>query len=350
MFDFASQHYGEKSYRRRDQVIRGTMKGPKTSFMARLSQTEDRLDPPFYLLRHQAGRLIASMPPLGTRVEPVKGRFRPKTDEELDADYAILSVSSDGKVSLNEHRKGWDIPQRCRRVRAEHIVYNPVRINIGSVGVAPEELDGSYASPDYIVFRSKIFELILLAHLLRTPFYRMCIDVITTGSIRDRLYFSDLQRIHVPDVPESAQAQVCAHESRIEDELRELLATISTERRAAADRLHGLIKAAAAGSPGSAGTEERFRALADQWRRETRLQSSVSKKIRHPAYLKLMEMGEEVVPLILGELAKEPDHWFAALRTVTGETPHPPEKTAMAGLAAAWIEWGRKKRPCRKDG
>ena len=60
IFEFAANHYGEKSYRRRDQVIRGTVKGLKASFVVRLRDTRERLDPPYYLLRHQAGALIDS--------------------------------------------------------------------------------------------------------------------------------------------------------------------------------------------------------------------------------------------------------------------------------------------------
>ena len=45
---------GYKSYRRKDQTIRGTTKGLKTAFVVPFSQTEGRLDPPFYLWRYQS--------------------------------------------------------------------------------------------------------------------------------------------------------------------------------------------------------------------------------------------------------------------------------------------------------
>jgi hypothetical protein len=47
IFEFAARNYGEKSFRRRDQIIRGTVKGLKTSFVVRLSETAERLDPHF---------------------------------------------------------------------------------------------------------------------------------------------------------------------------------------------------------------------------------------------------------------------------------------------------------------
>ena len=219
-----------------------------------------------------------------------------------------------------------------------------MRINIGSIGAVPEELDKGLVSPDYIVFRSETLDPNFLVALLRSPFYRMYIDVVTTGSIRDRLYFSDLRKLHVPDVDPMAQVQVCEHGRRIEEEERGLLDVITAERGKSADRLHGLVKAAAASADDAAGTEEAFRALADQWRRETGLHSSPAKKIRHPAYQKIIEMGESAVPLILRELQDRPAHWFAALKAITGASPLPEgERADMRAAAEAWIEWGKQK-------
>jgi len=106
LFEFASRHYGDRSPRRKDQTIRGTERGLKTAFVMPLNETDDRLDPPFCLWRYQAGDLINALSPLGDSIQVVRGRFRPKTEDELDTEYPIISVSSDGKVTLNEYRKG----------------------------------------------------------------------------------------------------------------------------------------------------------------------------------------------------------------------------------------------------
>ena len=39
------------------------------------------------------------------------------------------------------------------------------------------------------------------------------------------------------------------------------------------------------------------------------------------SYQKIIGMGPAVVPLILSELQKEPDHWFWALEAITDENP-----------------------------
>jgi len=40
----------------------------------------------------------------------------------------------------------------------------------------------------------------------------------------------------------------------------------------------------------------------EQWRRETGMHSSVTKKVQHPAYRKIIDMGEKALPWILREL------------------------------------------------
>jgi hypothetical protein len=53
-------------------------------------------------------------------------------------------------------------------------------------------------------------------------------------------------------------------------------------------------------------------------------------------------MGPTVVPDILRELKREEDHWFWALRAITGENPVAPEYAGnLEEMAKAWIAWGQ---------
>ena len=90
--------------------------------------------------------------------------------------------------------------------------------------------------------------------------------------------------------------------------------------------------------------EARFRSLVKQWKRETEAQSSIRRMIQHPAYQEIIGLGEPAVPLLLAELKRNPDFWFAALQTLTGAKPAPPETAGNVNLIArAWIEWGTDK-------
>jgi hypothetical protein len=63
----------------------------------------------------------------------------------------------------------------------------------------------------------------------------------------------------------------------------------------------------------------------------------------HPAYRAIVGLGKPVVPLLLAELEREPDHWFIALHELTGAEPVPEEaRGRIEEMAVAWIEWGRK--------
>ena len=89
--------------------------------------------------------------------------------------------------------------------------------------------------------------------------------------------------------------------------------------------------------------EERFRSLAERWRRETGMLSSTTRIVTNPAYRQIIELGPKVIPLILGELRQRPDHWFWALTLLSGEDPVPRENWGdVRCMAAAWLAWGRE--------
>jgi hypothetical protein len=55
-------------------------------------------------------------------------------------------------------------------------------------------------------------------------------------------------------------------------------------------------------------------------------------------------MGSPALPLILRELQRETDHWFWALKAITGEDPvDPDDRGKLANMAEAWLRWGRER-------
>jgi hypothetical protein len=88
--------------------------------------------------------------------------------------------------------------------------------------------------------------------------------------------------------------------------------------------------------------EQKFQRLAAVWRAETRYLSSTTMMFSHPAYQEIIAMGEAVVPSLLRDLEKEPDHWYGALRAITGAQPVPAEDRGnITRMAAAWLRWAR---------
>lgn len=85
---------------------------------------------------------------------------------------------------------------------------------------------------------------------------------------------------------------------------------------------------------------EEFAGLANQWRSETQHLSLVSKKIAHPAYLRIIGMGKPVIPLLLEELRDRPAHWFVALKSTANVDPVPGGANPSQARDA-WLAWGR---------
>ncbi len=55
---------------------------------------------------------------------------------------------------------------------------------------------------------------------------------------------------------------------------------------------------------------ETFRALVEEWKRETRYRSFSPQIALHPAYQRIIGMGLDGLSLILRELQTAPHHWF----------------------------------------
>ena len=87
--------------------------------------------------------------------------------------------------------------------------------------------------------------------------------------------------------------------------------------------------------------EEKFNRLRDEWLRETILFSF--DKLDSKPYLEIIEMGSVVVPLILKDMEKTNNHWFRALREITGAQPVSEEhRGKIKAMCRDWLEWARK--------
>jgi hypothetical protein len=86
-----------------------------------------------------------------------------------------------------------------------------------------------------------------------------------------------------------------------------------------------------------------FSRLRKTWKSETAHLSSVTEIVMHPAYQRIIGMGQIVIPLILSELEREPDLWFWALTAITGYNPILPEQRGhIQEMTKSWVTWGRE--------
>jgi hypothetical protein len=100
----------------------------------------------------------------------------------------------------------------------------------------------------------------------------------------------------------------------------------------------------------AAGGGTEFQTLVAQWKRDTLNESSTENMARHPAYRKIVAMGEAAVPLLLEEMRERPDYWFAALREITQTDPVPSEARGdLDRMTQAWLDWGRANGHLREE-
>jgi len=86
-----------------------------------------------------------------------------------------------------------------------------------------------------------------------------------------------------------------------------------------------------------------FYELADTWRAESALSSSISEMVQHPAYLRIIGLGPRVLPLLLRDVEQRQEHWYPALSAITGANPvRPQDRGRIDAMADAWITWAKE--------
>jgi hypothetical protein len=90
-------------------------------------------------------------------------------------------------------------------------------------------------------------------------------------------------------------------------------------------------------------TEVEFRKCVSRWKHDTLHFSMIRDRAMHPAYQRIIGMGDKALPLIMRELVRELDDWFWALEAITGCDPVPAtDRGDMIAMRSAWLEYGRK--------
>lgn len=137
------------------------------------------------------------MVPLGEVLQEERRRISTVNGDDLP----LLGVSN----AEGLHRSGLTrISDMSRYFRVERrwFAYNPMRINVGSIGWAKSEYQMGIISPDYVVFSCTEKVLPELVYwFLKHRRGLQAINSETAGSVRERLYFESLARIGIPLPP-----------------------------------------------------------------------------------------------------------------------------------------------------
>ena len=92
-----------------------------------------------------------------------------------------------------------------------------------------------------------------------------------------------------------------------------------------------------------ASAEELFRELKEQWKTDTQFLSSTNEIAIHPAYQRIIALGETVLPYLIRDVEAGAAHWFWALKAITGIDPVDPEHRGnRKSMASDWLRWARE--------
>ena len=122
--------------------------------------------------------------------------------EKAEIELLPYSVINTGKVIIQNEQFNKEIAKntkgKYKKIKKDYFVYNPSRINIGSIGVMEDEI--GCVSPIYVVFKCIEEYKIYLQQLLTFDSMIKDINKRCSGSVRQALSFNDLCSIEIYDI------------------------------------------------------------------------------------------------------------------------------------------------------
>jgi type I restriction enzyme M protein len=119
----------------------------------------------------------------------------------------FVGVSNAGGLGAFKGKPAEDT-SRYRRLEVGDFVYNPMRVNVGSIALCRRADEEGWVSPDYVVFRltdEAPFSDQFLLTFLKSEIGKAEITRRSRGAVRRRLYYENLEAVEVP-VPADANA------------------------------------------------------------------------------------------------------------------------------------------------
>lgn len=211
----------------------------------RHSETPNSIDVPYELIKNNGFKLfpfeyMEHLPTKTTR-EDLKsiGEYICEKQEKFDYDSfndkdeecVILSVTKNG-IYINEVcsvEEMNDKSQKYKKVEKGDIVYNPHRINIGSIGVVPDLHKNMYVPQIYPVFYIKqAFNMppYFFANLLKKQEYQVIINDYCLGGARANLKLDWLSKIKFNSPTQEQKLKIQSYAQKLDRAQRHYIKTL----------------------------------------------------------------------------------------------------------------------------
>ncbi len=154
-----------------------------------------------------------------------------KADWKGEHELEVLGVSNVEGITTTSHVKSQDLSGYLV-IEPNTFAYNPYRINVGSVGLTPNNVFG-VVSPAYIVFKVREGKLIpeLLLEFLKSFDGLQQINKYARGTVRKALRFDDLCKIEVNFPDYNEQKNIFEKKLIVEKKSDELETEIQTQKQ-----------------------------------------------------------------------------------------------------------------------
>lgn len=158
---------------------------------------------PFEYMEHlPEGERVDGLVPIGQYIDEKSEKFDYSLFNDKEEECVILSVTKNG-IYINEFCTVEEMnekSQKYKKVNKGDLVYNPHRVNIGSIGVVPELHKNMYVPQIYPVFSMKSDSDIspyFILNLLKKEKYQVIINDYCLGGARANLKIEWLSKIKI---------------------------------------------------------------------------------------------------------------------------------------------------------
>lgn len=204
--EFSELEYGEdeKSQSWKKSMVKFTRK--------EFTSVPKRIDPTFFFFHKEFEEILntfISIPISKNEISKDKISIE-ELENNLEEIYTYVSVvkNIDGIITQTEDKTVDEIvaiSSGSQRLKYNDIVFNPYRINTGSIIRINSKEKNLITSPAYVVISTSKINSEYLVQLLKTPFMKYQIEVLASGSVRDNFGAKDLLDLKIPNIPLAEQ-------------------------------------------------------------------------------------------------------------------------------------------------
>lgn len=210
-FEFSEREFGDK------EKPRSWQESSTKALTKLFEDVPKRLDPTYHFFKEETKDILEDYKLLDIDDKDLeKVRLTDKElNDNLEATYKYVSVSKNiyGKVEMIEELSVDQIlslkSSYPQKISKGFIVFNPYRINTGSIIYIDSDDDNLITSSSYVVIKD-LPDIIpeYFVQLIKTPFMKYQIHVLATGSVRDSFSGEDLKKLKIPKHSKEDQLKI----------------------------------------------------------------------------------------------------------------------------------------------